>query len=107
MLLRCQRPAMPRSAYNDDLQKRPANFQPLTPLSYLARAARVFPKHPAVVHGQKRLAYAEFYSRARRLASALAAAGVGVGDTVSVMLSNTPEMLEAHYGVPMLGAVLH
>jgi fatty-acyl-CoA synthase len=98
---------MPRSAYNDDLPKRPANFQPLTPLSYLARAARVFPDHPAIVHGRKRLSYAEFYSRARRLASALAAADIGVGDTVSVMLSNTPEMLEAHHGVPMLGAVLH
>jgi fatty-acyl-CoA synthase len=95
-----------RSAH-DGLPKRPANFQPLTPLAFLDRAARVFPQHPAVIHGRQRLTYAGFYARARRLASALSRRGVGVGDTVSVMLANTPPMLEAHYGVPMLGAVLH
>ncbi len=98
---------MPRSAFNDDLPRTPANHQPLTPLVFLDRAARVFPNHPAVVHGAQRLSYAALYSRARRLASALQKRGVGVGDTVSVMLANTPPMLEAHYGVPMLGAVLH
>jgi fatty-acyl-CoA synthase len=98
---------MTRAAYNDDLPRRPANFQPLTPLVFLDRSARTFPDHPAMVHGGLQLSYAEFYARARRLASALARHGVGVGDTVSVMLANTPPMLEAHYGVPMLGAVLH
>ena len=67
----------------------------------------MFPDHVAVIHGSRRLTYAEFYARARRLASALAAHGIGPGDTVSVMLPNTPPMLEAHYGVPMTGAVLH
>jgi fatty-acyl-CoA synthase len=96
-----------RSVYNDALPRTAANFQPLTPLSYLRRAAAVFPAHPAVVHGGLRLSYAELYARARRLASALAGLGVAPGDTVSVMFANTPAMLEAHYGVPMLGAVLH
>jgi len=95
-----------RSAFNDDLPKTAANFQPLTPLAFLDRAARVFPDHPAVVHGRLRVDYAQFYARCRRLASALHKRGIGVGDTVSVMLANTPPMLEAHYGVPMLGAVL-
>ena len=98
---------MSKSPYADDLDKRPANYQPLSPLSFLARAAAVHPERPAVVHGSRRFTYAEFYARSRRLASALAARGVGVGDTVSVMLPNTPPMLEAHYGVPMTGAVLH
>jgi fatty-acyl-CoA synthase len=95
------------AAYNDDLKKSAANFQPLTPLAFIDRAARVFPDHVAVVHGKQRTTYAAFYRRCRRLASALAGRGIGVGDTVSVMLANTPPMLEAHYGVPMLGAVLH
>jgi fatty-acyl-CoA synthase len=90
-----------------DLGKRPANHQPLTPLSFLERAAAVYPDHPAVVHGARRWSYAEFYARSRRLASALAGGGIGPGDFVSVMLANTPPMLEAHYGVPMAGAVLH
>jgi fatty-acyl-CoA synthase len=95
------------AAYNRDLPKTPANFQPLTPLSFLARAAAVFPEHTAVVHGAQRFSYADFYARARRLASALVAHGIGVGDTVSAMLANTPPMIEAHHGVPMVGAVLH
>ncbi len=89
------------------LQKCAANYQPLTPLPLLERAALVHPEHIAVIHGALRITYAEFYARTRRLASALSQAGVGVGDTVSVMLANTPPMLEAHYGVPMAGAVLH
>ena len=93
--------------FEQHLDKRPANYQPLTPLSLLARAAHVWPEHTAVVHGCARLSYADFYARCRRLASALAQRGIGVGDTVSVMLANTPPMLEAHYGVPMTGAVLH
>ncbi|MCC7347970.1 MAG: AMP-binding protein, partial [Variibacter sp.] len=95
------------SAYDQDLGKNPANFQPLTPLTLLQRAASVFPAQTAVVHGRLRRSYAEFYARCRRLASALARHGVGRGDTVSAMLANTPAMLECHYGVPMAGAVLN
>ena len=98
---------MATSPYDTDLDRNPANFQPLTPLSLLERAAAVFPDHPAIVHGSLRRSYAEFYARSRRLASALAARGIGRGDTVTVMLANTPAMLEAHYGVPMAGAVLN
>ena len=98
---------MSENPYNTGLGRTPANYQPLTPLSFLERAASVFPDHTAIVHGGLRRSYAAFYSRARQLASALAARGMGRGDTVSVMLSNTPPMLECHYGVPMCGAVLH
>ncbi|WP_249690616.1 acyl-CoA synthetase [Stappia sp. WLB 29] len=93
--------------FTRDLDKVQANYTPLSPLSFLARAAAVFPEHIAIVHGRQRVSYAEFYARSRRLASALAARGIGKNDTVTVMLSNTPPMLEAHYGVPMTGAVLH
>jgi fatty-acyl-CoA synthase len=93
--------------YDTGLDKNPANYQPLTPLVFLQRAASVHPAHAAIVHGKTRTSYAEFYARSRKLASALASRGIGVGDTVSVMLANTPAMLEAHYGVPMTGAVLH
>src|SRR5215207_8240197 len=93
--------------YDTGLGKSPANYQPLTPLVFLERAATVHPGHAAIIHGKTRTSYAEFYARSRRLASALAARGIGLGDTVSVMLANTPAMLEANYGVPMLGAVLH
>lgn len=93
--------------YNTDLDRCEANFQPLTPLSFLARAASTFPAHTAVVHGELRRSYAEFYARSRQLASALQQLGLQRGDTVSVLLANTPAMLECHYGVPMCGAVLH
>ncbi len=93
--------------YTRDLDKTTANYTPLSPLSFLARAAHVFPQRTAIVHGRQRFSYAEFYARSRRLASALSARGIGKNDTVTVMLSNTPPMLEAHYGVPMTGAVLH
>lgn len=93
--------------YSTDLDRNPANFQPLTPLTFLERAASVFPKQIAIVHGQQRLTYEDFYNRSRQLASSLTRQGIGRGDTVSVMLANTPAMLEAHYGVPMCGAVLH
>ncbi len=98
---------MKTNPYAIGLDKNAANFQPLTPLSFLARAAQVFPHHAAVVHGRQRWSYAQYYGRARQLASALSKRGIGAGDTVSVMLANTPPMLEAHYGVPMTGAVLH
>ena len=93
--------------YNTDLDRNPANYQPLTPLTFLERAASVFPEHTAIIHGAIRRNYAEFYRRSRQLASALSDKGIGRGDTVSVMLANTPAMLESHYGVPMCGAVLH
>ena len=93
--------------YNTDLDRNPANYQPLTPLTFLERAASVFPEHTAIIHGAIRRNYDEFYRRSRQLASALSNKGVGRGDTVSVMLANTPAMLESHYGVPMCGAVLH
>ena len=98
---------MAKTPYDADLDRNPANFQPLTPLSFLERAAAVFPEHTAVIHGARKWSYAELYARARRLACALAKSGVKRGDTVSVMLANTPAMLEAHYGVPMTGAVLN
>ncbi len=94
-------------AYNRDLDRNTANHQPLTPLSFLARSAAVFPEKLAVVHGPVRRNYADFYARCRQLASALQGAGVKRGDTVSALLLNTPPMLEAHYGVPMMGAVLN
>ncbi|MEM1344326.1 MAG: AMP-binding protein, partial [Pseudomonadota bacterium] len=93
--------------YSQGLDRRPANFQPLSPLGALARSAVVYPERTAIIHGTQRLSYAEFYARARRLASALARIGIVKGDTVSALLLNTPPMLEAHYGVPMAGAVLN
>jgi fatty-acyl-CoA synthase len=93
--------------YETGLAKNQANFQPLTPLTFLERAASVFPRRAAIVHGSLRRSYAEFYARSRRLASALAAHGISRNDTVTAMLANTPAMLECHYGVPMLGAVLN
>jgi len=93
--------------FEQDLAKNPANYQPLTPLSFLARSAIAAPNHTAIIHGNARISYAEFYARSRRLASALSARGIGPGDTVSVMLPNTPAMMEAHFGVAMTGAVLH
>ena len=98
---------MAANPYDTDLDRVPANFQPLTPLTFLERAASVMPDHVAIVHGGLRRRYGEFYARSRRLASALAGLGIGRGDTVSVLLANTPAMLECHYGVPMCRAVLH
>ena len=98
---------MTKTSYDIDLDRCPANFQPLTPLSFLERAATIFPDHTAIIHGPLRRSYGEFYARARRLASALAKRGIKRGDTVSVVLANTPAMLECHYGVPMTGAVLN
>ena len=93
--------------YNIGLDRNAANYQPLTPLTFLERAATVFPNHTAIVHGALRRDYAAFYARSRQLASALSQNAIGRGDTVSALLLNTPAMLECHYGVPMCGAVLH
>jgi len=98
---------MAKTPYDIDLDRNAANFQPLTPLGFLERAASVFPQHTAIIHGPLRRTYAEFYARARRLASALANAGVKRGDTVSVLLANTPAALECAYGVPMTQGVLN
>ena len=102
-----QGPCDSEGPYDRGLGRNPANYVPLTPISFLARAAHVYPDHIACIHGARRIAYAELYARARRLASALIARGIGVGDTVAVMAPNVPAMLEAHYGVPMTGAVLN
>jgi fatty-acyl-CoA synthase len=93
--------------YETDLDQNAANYAPLTPLSFLPRAAATFPDHPAVVHGDLRYTWAQVYERCRRLASALARLGIRRGDTVSVMATNTPPMYEAHFGVPMSGGVLN
>jgi fatty-acyl-CoA synthase len=98
---------MATSPYQFDLDKNPANYQPLTPLSFLERAALVYPDHVAIIHGPLRRTYRDFDARSKKLASALAKRGIGKGDTVAVMLANTPAMLECHYGVPMTGAVLN
>ena len=98
---------MAKTPYDVDLDRNPANFQPLTPLGFLERAASVFPQHTAVIHGPLKRSYAEFYARCRRLGSTLAKRGIGRGDTVSVLLANTPATLECHYGVPMVQAVLN
>jgi len=95
------------SAYDLDLDKNAANFQPLTPLSFLQRSAAVYPDHPAIIHGSSRTDYKTFYARCRQLGAALAMRGIGKGDTVSVLLANTPAMLECHYGVPMTKGVLN
>ena len=89
------------------LAKGPANYAPLTPLSFLARAAAVYPDKVAVIHGERRFTYAEHFARCRRLADALRKRGIKPGDTVSVMAPNVPAMLEAHYGIAMTGAVLN
>jgi fatty-acyl-CoA synthase len=98
---------MQNSPYSRDLDKTPANYQPLTPLSFLARSAAVYPDHLAIIHGTQRITYRAFYARARQLGSALAKAGLKRGETVSVLLANTPAMLICHYGVPMAGGVLN
>ncbi len=95
------------SIYDQDLPKLAANFTPLSPISFVERSAEVFADLCAVIHGQRRYTWQQTRDRSARLASTLRALGVGRGDTVSVMLPNTPEMVEAHYAVPALGAVLN
>jgi len=93
--------------YDQHLDKGPANYTPLTPLSLLARSAALYPNKPAVIHGELQFSYQDFYIRCRRLASALKNRGISTGDTVAVMAPNNPPLLEAHYGIPMCGAVLN
>ena len=96
-----------RNPFEQDLERNAANFTPLSPLSLIARTAYVYPRQLSVVHGARRYTWAETYARSRRLASALVQAGIGSGDTVALMAANTPEMVEAHFGVPMSGGVLN
>jgi fatty-acyl-CoA synthase len=93
--------------FETGLDRNSANYTPLSPLTFIERAASVYPGKLAVVHGSLRRSWSETYGRCRRLACALSAHGVGIGDTVAVMLPNTPPMVEAHFGVPMVGAVLN
>ena len=95
------------SPFEAGLDKRPANYQPLTPLGFLERAAAVYPERTAVAYGARRTNYRTFYSRCRRLAGALDGRGIGAGAVVAVMAPNVPALLEAHFGVPMAGAVLN
>src|SRR5205823_10029000 len=103
---------MPTTSRNDDpyeagLDKNPANFVPLSPIGFLRRSAAVYPNRTAVIHGNRRYTWREAEERCRRLASALAKHGISRGDTVALMAPNVPEAFEAHFGVPMAGAVLN
>ncbi|MEE2805323.1 MAG: acyl-CoA synthetase [Pseudomonadota bacterium] len=95
------------SIFETGLERNPANYVPLSPVSFLQRAATICPDKTAIIHGERQYSYREFWQRSCRLASALAKRGIGVGDCVAIMGANTPEMLEAHNGIPMLGAVLN
>jgi len=95
------------SIFDQDLPRNPANHSAFSPLAFLERTARVYPERTAIVHGALRQTWAQTYRRCRQLASALQQKGIGLGDTVAVMLPNTPPMVEAHFGVPMAGAVLN
>jgi fatty-acyl-CoA synthase len=100
---------MPKSPspYDIDLDKNPANYQPLTPLGHLERAAWIYPDRVSVIHGAKRFTWKETHSRAHQLADALSKRGIGKGDTVAVLTANTPEMMEMHFGIPMTGAIIN
>ncbi|MGH8033748.1 MAG: AMP-binding protein, partial [Lysobacterales bacterium] len=93
--------------FDQDLAPNEANYAALSPLSFIERAAEVYPQRLAVVHGDLRRNWAEVFTRCRQLASALQQHGIGKGDTVAVMLPNTPPMVEAHFGIPVTGAVLN
>ena len=97
----------PTSIYDTGLDRNTANYVPLTPLTFIERTAYIYPDRVALIHGERRFTWLQTYGRCRRLASALKARGVGYGDTVSVILNNTPEMYECHFGVPAIGAVLN
>jgi fatty-acyl-CoA synthase len=100
-------PMATQGIFDQHLDRCLANYAPLSPMSFIARTAYTWPQRTAIVHGARRYTWADAYARSRRLASALAHRGVGVGDTVAAMLANTPEMIECHFGVPMTGGVLN
>mgnify|MGYP003321803777 FL=1 len=93
--------------YNTNLDKNHANFTPLSPLSFLQRSAEVYPNRQSIVHGSKSYTWSDTFKRSKQLASALTKKGVGKGDTVAVLCFNTPEIYEAHYGIPMIGAIIN
>ena len=93
--------------YNKDLEKNNANFVPLTPLSFLERAKDIYPEYEALIYEDRSYTWEQIYNRCIKFASALEKIGIKEGDTVSVMAFNTPEIFEAHYSVPMTGAVLN
>ena len=93
--------------YETNLDKNNANFTPLSPLSFLERTAGVYPDRKSIIHGNRTYTWSENYKRSRQLASALSINGIGKSDTVSVLAFNTPEIYEAHFAVPMIGAVLN
>ena len=93
--------------YNTNLNKNDANFVPLTPLSFLKRSAEVYPHKTSIVHGERIYNWEQTYKRSLQFASALSKHGIGKNDTVSILSFNTPEIYEAHYAVPMIGAVLN
>jgi fatty-acyl-CoA synthase len=93
--------------YDTNLDKNDANFTPLSPLSFLIRAAEVYPNRTSIIHGKKQFTWSETYKRSKQLASALSKRVIGKGDTVAVLCFNTPEIYETHFGVPMIGAVLN
>src|SRR5947199_8641360 len=96
-----------QNQYSIGLDKTPANYVPLSPLSFLARSAAVYPDHVSTVYEGRSFSWAQTYERCKRFASYLAGKGIGVGDTVAAMLPNIPAMNEAHFAVPMTGAVLN
>jgi len=98
---------MEHNPYSLGLDKNAANYAALTPLTFIERSAYIYPDRLSLIHGARRYTWAQTYARARQLGSALARRGIGIGDTVAVVLNNTPEMYEAHFGVPMCGAVLN
>ena len=93
--------------YLRDLERNTANYAPLTPLTFLERAASIWPDRTAIIHGGIRRTWSETYTRCRRLAAALSRAGIASGDTVAILAANTPELFEAHFGVPLAGGVLN
>src|SRR3989304_5089117 len=98
---------MPTNKYEMGLDKNDANYVPLSPLTFVERTASIFPNRLSLVHGAERYTWKETYARCSRLASAISKRGIGKGDTVAVMMPNTPQHFEAHFGVPVAGAVLN
>ena len=93
--------------YNTNLDKNDANFTSLSPISFLQRTAEIYPNRKSIVHGHREYTWSDTYKRSRQLASALSNNGIGKNDTVSVLAFNTPEIYEAHFAIPMLGAVIN
>lgn len=98
---------MAANPYSIGLDQNPANYVPLSPLSFLERSAFVYPKRISVIQGSRQYTWKESYDRCRQLASALKGRGIGKGDTVAAMLPNSAPMFECHFGVPMTGAVVN